>query len=75
MPRTKGSKNRSKTNTTKDYAPQIAEKQEQITTLTTEIASESNRGAEVYTERAEDCSEEGRKRSGIPGSKEGKGRC
>ena len=39
MPRTKGSKNRSKTNTTKDYASQIAEKQEQITTLTTEIAS------------------------------------
>ena len=37
MPRTKGSKNRPKTNT--DYATQIAEKQEQITTLTTEIAS------------------------------------
>lgn len=39
MPRTKGSKNRPKTNITKDYASQIAEKQEQITTLTTEIAS------------------------------------
>ena len=37
MPRMKGSKNRPKTNT--DYATQIAEKQEQITTLTTEIAS------------------------------------
>ena len=30
MPRTKGSKNRPKTNITKDYASQIAEKQEQI---------------------------------------------
>ena len=39
MPRTKGSKNRPKTNTTKDYASQIAEKQEFITSLTTEIAS------------------------------------
>ena len=28
MPRTKGSKNRPKTNITKDYASQIAEKQE-----------------------------------------------
>lgn len=37
MPRTKGSKNRPKTNN--DYASQIAEKQEQITTLTTEIVS------------------------------------
>lgn len=33
MPRTKGSKNRSKTNTTKDYTTQIAEKQEFITSL------------------------------------------
>ena len=32
MPRTKGSKNRPKTNT--DYASQIAEKQSEITTLT-----------------------------------------
>ena len=39
MPRTKGSKNRPKINTTKDYATPIAEKQEQITTATTEIAS------------------------------------
>lgn len=39
MPRIKGSKNRSKINTTKDYAFQIAEKQETITSLNTEIAS------------------------------------
>lgn len=39
MPRTKGSKNRPKTNTTIDYAFQIAEKQESITFLTAEIAS------------------------------------
>ena len=37
--RTKGSKNRPKTNITKDYASQIAEKQESITSLTAEIAS------------------------------------
>ena len=39
MPRTKGSKNRPKINTTKDYASQIAEKQEAIESLNTEIAS------------------------------------
>ena len=39
MPRTKGSKNRPKTNITKDYATQIAEKQESIVSLNTEIAS------------------------------------
>ena len=39
MPRTKGSKNRPKTNITKDYASQIAEKQESNTSLTAEIAS------------------------------------
>lgn len=39
MPRTKGSKNRPKTNITKDYASQIAEKQEAIASLNTEIAS------------------------------------
>ena len=39
MPRTKGSKNRPKTNTTKDYASQIAEKQESIASLTSEITS------------------------------------
>ena len=37
MPRTKGSKNRPKTNT--DYASQIAEKQETIASLNAEIAS------------------------------------
>ena len=39
MSRTKGSKNRPKTNTTKDYASQIVEKQETIVSLNTEIAS------------------------------------
>ena len=39
MPRTKGSKNRPKTNITKDYVSQIAEKQETIVSLNTEIAS------------------------------------
>ena len=39
MPRTKGSKNRPKTNITRDYASQIAEKQEFIASLNTEIAS------------------------------------
>ena len=37
MPRTKGSKNRPKINTTKDYASQIAEKQVFIVSLNTEI--------------------------------------
>ena len=37
MPRTKGSKNRPKTNT--DYATQIAKKQEAITSLNTEITT------------------------------------
>ena len=35
----KGSKNRPKTNITKDYASQIVEKQEAIASLNTEIAS------------------------------------
>lgn len=39
MPRTKGSKNRPKTNITKDYASQITEKQETVASLNTEIAS------------------------------------
>ena len=39
MPRTKGNKNRPKTNITKDYASQIVEKQEAIASLNTEIAS------------------------------------
>ena len=39
MPRTKGSKNRPKTNITKDYASQIVEKKGTIASLNTEIAS------------------------------------
>ena len=39
MPRTKGSKNRPKTNITKDYGSQITEKQETIASLDIEIAS------------------------------------
>ena len=39
MPRTKGSKNRPKTNITKDYATQIAEKQSAKEALASEIAS------------------------------------
>jgi Tfp pilus assembly protein PilN len=39
LSRTKGSKNRPKTNITKDYASQIAEKQETVASLNTEIAS------------------------------------
>ena len=37
IPRTKGSKNRPKTNITEDYATQIAEKQETIASLNAEI--------------------------------------
>ena len=76
MPRTKGSKNRPKTTHT-DYASQIAEKQESITSLTAEISSII---ANIDTLKADlkakkGCFEEGRKRSGHSGSKEGKGRC
>ena len=39
MPRTKGRKNRPKTNTTKDYVSQITEKQEAIAFLNSEVAS------------------------------------
>lgn len=39
MPRTKDSKNRPKTNITKDYATKIAEKQETIASLNAEIES------------------------------------
>ena len=38
MPKTKGSKKRPKTNITKDYVSPIAEKQEAIASLNTEIA-------------------------------------
>lgn len=39
MPRTKGSKNRPKTNITKDYATQIAEKQETIASLNADVTA------------------------------------
>lgn len=39
MPRTKGSKNRPKINTSNDYASQIAEKKETIAFLNTEITT------------------------------------
>ena len=75
MPRTKGSKNRPKTNN--DYASQIAEKQETIVSLNTEIASIT---ANIDTLKADlkekkSALKRTEKRSGIPGSKEGKGRC
>lgn len=76
MPRTKGSKNRPKTNITKDYASQIAEKQETITSLNTEIASITvNIDTLKVDLKEEGCSEEGSKRSDISGSEEGKGGC
>ena len=52
MPRTKGSKNRPKTNITNDYAFQITEKQEIIASLNTEIASIT---ANIDTLKAEAC--------------------
>ena len=75
MPRTKGSKNRPKTNTTKDYASQITEKQEAIASLNTEIASIT---ANIDTLKADlkekkTALKKVEKRSGILGSKEGKG--
>ena len=75
MPRTKGSKNKPKA--INDYATRIAEKQETIASLNTEIVSIT---ANIDTLKAdlkkeEGCSEEGRKRSGNAGSEEGKGRC
>ena len=61
MPRTKGNKNRPKTNITKDYASRIVEKQEAIAFLNTEIAS-IQKAIEEHTEREEDrsrgCAEE-----------------
>ena len=71
MPRTKGGKNRPKTNITKDYASQIAEKQKTIVSLNTEIASIT---ANIDTLKADLKEEEDRKRSGNVGSEEGKGR-
>ena len=76
MPRTKGSKNRPKINTSNDYASQIAEKQETIASLNTEIASIQKAIEEQKnTLKEKKTAEEGRKRSGIPGIEEGKGRC
>lgn len=77
MPRTKGSKNRPKINTTKDYASQIAEKQETIASLNTEIASIQKAIEEQKNTLKEKKSalKKVEKRSGIPGSEEGKGRC
>ena len=76
MPRTKGSKNKPKT-VTADFATQLAEKQSAKEALTAEIASIT---ANIDTLKADlkakkGGSEEGRKRSGHSGSKEGKGRC
>ena len=73
MPRTKGSKNKPKA--AKDYASQIAEKQETIVSLNTEIASITSNIDTLKANLEEDCSEESRKRSSILGSEEGKGRC
>ena len=46
MPRTKGSKNHPKTNITKDYATQIAEKQETIASLTAGVLPTSGESAD-----------------------------
>lgn len=75
MPRTKGSKNKPKV--IKDYATQIAEKQETIASLNTEIASIT---ANIDTLKADlkekkTALKKAEKRSGILGSEEGKGRC
>ena len=76
MPRTKGSKNRPKTNN--DYASQIAEKQETIVSLNTEIASIT---ANIDTLKADLKEKKSalkrteKEVASLPGSKEGKGRC
>ena len=77
MPRTKGSKNHPKTNITKDYATQIAEKQETIASLTTEIASIT---ANIDTLKADlkekkTALKKAEKEVASPGSEESKGRC
>ena len=53
MPRTKGSKDRPKTNITKDYASKIAKKQKQITTLTIEtiIVSDYEAAKDFYVNK------------------------
>ena len=77
MPRTKGSKNRPKTNITKDYASQIAEKQEAIASLTAEIASIQKAIEEQKNilKEKKTALKKAEKESGHSGSKEGKGRC
>ena len=75
MTRTKGSKNKPKT-VTADFATQLAEKQSAREALAAEIASiTANIDTLKADLKAKGCFEEGRKRSGIPGSEEGKGRC
>ena len=76
MPRTKGSKNRPKSNITKDYASQIAEKQETIASLNTEIASIQKAIEEQKNTLKEKKTalKKAEKRSGILGSEESKGR-
>mgnify|MGYP002711309871 CR=1 FL=1 len=66
MPRTKGSKNKPKV--TKDYASQIAEKQESINSLTAEIASIT---ANIDALKA-DLKE---KKTALKKAEKGKGRC
>ena len=76
MPRTKGSKNRPKTNITKDYASQIAEKQESITSLTAEIASiTANIDALKADLKEKKAALKKTEKEVIPGIEEGKGGC
>ena len=75
MPRTKGSKNKPKV--ANDYASQIAEKQETIASLNTEIASIIANIDTLKTDlKVKKASlKKAQKRSGNAGSEEGKGRC
>lgn len=75
MPRTKGSKNKPKV--ANDYASQIAEKQETIVSLNTEIASIIANIDTLKTDlKVKKASlKKAQKRSGNAGSEEGKGRC
>ena len=77
MPRTKGSKNRPKINTTNDYASQIAEKQEAIASLNTEITTITANIDALKADLKEQKTvlKKAEKRSGIPRSEEGKGGC
>lgn len=73
MPRTKGSKNRPKS----DIASQITEKQTQITTLTTEIEAiqKDIEGKKATLKNQGIRTEVRRERSSQARSEEGKGRC